>query len=66
MNLELNKIIEIYSCEFNGMLYDIHVDATEQRWLMHVFCEDGRTSEDKQISNEEIDYLENIINNINN
>lgn len=65
MSLILDRVTEVWSYELNGLFYEIHVDATDGRYIMRIFCEDGRTSEDHQISGEEIDHLENVIRNIN-
>lgn len=64
--INLDRIIEIWSYQLNGKFYEIHVDATDERYIMYVYCEDGRRSDEKQISDEEIDHLEELVNNINN
>ena len=42
--MKLERIIEIYGTEFNGEWIEVHVDATEERYVMEVFTQAGTVS----------------------
>ena len=42
--MQLERRIEIYGTEFNGEWIEIHVDATEERYVMEVFTQAGHVS----------------------
>ena len=61
--MELDKLIEVWSTQLNGLWYEVHVDATEQRIITDVFCEvGGRNISDKVIDDlqKEVDKIEII------
>ena len=43
-NLTLETKIEIWNYQYNGIWYELHVDATEQRFLTEVFAERGEVT----------------------
>ena len=45
-NLTLETKIEIWNYQYNGIWYELHVDATEQRFLREVFAESGEVTPD--------------------
>lgn len=57
--MQLDKLIEIWSVQLDQW-YEIHVDATEQRYIMEVFAEDT-----KEIDDETFKKLEELVNQIN-
>jgi len=40
----LDRRIEIYGTEFEGEWIEIHVDATEERYVMEIFTQSGFVS----------------------
>ena len=43
-NLTLETKIEIWNYQYEGIWYEIHVDATEQRFIKEVFAERGEVT----------------------
>lgn len=45
-NLDLYKKIEIWNYQYNGVWYELHVDATEERTVFDVFAEKGKVTDE--------------------
>jgi hypothetical protein len=58
-NLSLETKIEIWNYFYDGIWYEIHVNATEQRFIKEVFAETG------EITPELLAHFEEVIDNIN-
>lgn len=59
--MQLHKLIEILAHQHNGVWYEIHVDATEERYIMEVFAESGEvTDEILEALEEEVSKIDNI------
>ena len=59
--LFLQKLIEVYGIKLNnGIWYEVHVDATEERKIERVFAESG------DVTDEITDQLNLIIKNLDN
>ena len=58
--MELDKLIEIRSTQLNGVWYELHVDATEERFIMDIFAEKG------EVTDEIREALEKAVANIDN
>ncbi len=58
-NLTLEAKIEIWNYQYNGIWYELHVDATEQRFLKEVFAESGDVTSDLMA------HFESVVDNIN-
>jgi hypothetical protein len=58
-NLSLETKIEIWNYRYEGIWYEIHVNATEQRFIKEVFAEAG------EITAELLAHFEEVIDNIN-
>ena len=59
--MHVDKIIEILGHQLNGVWYELHVDATEQREIFQIFAEKGEVT--KEIWDElqkEVDKIDNI------
>jgi len=59
MNLQLDKVTEVWSYQYNGKWYELHVNATEQRYISEIFCEDNSLITDEMIA-----HFENVVSNI--
>jgi len=57
----LSKKIEIWDVQFNGLWFELHVDATEDRRLIDLFCEST-----SGITDEAMNHFEKLISNIDN
>jgi hypothetical protein len=54
----LDRRIEIYGTEFEGEWIEIHVDATEERYVMEVFTQSGHvTTEILNFAKEEVSKI---------
>ncbi len=51
----ISKKIEVLNYKYNGTWYEIHVDATEERFIIDVFAEKGKITE------ELMNHFENVI-----
>ena len=58
-NLTLETKIEIWNYQYNGIWYELHVDATEQRFLTEVFAERG------EVTAELLAHFHEVVDNIN-
>ena len=58
-NLTLETKIEIWNYQYNGIWYELHVDATEQRFLTEVFAERG------EVTAELLAHFQEVVDNIN-
>jgi hypothetical protein len=58
-NLSLETKIEIWNYRYEGIWYEIHVNATEQRFIKEVFAETG------EVTAELLAHFEEVIDNIN-
>jgi hypothetical protein len=58
-NLSLETKIEIWNYRYEGIWYEIHVNATEQRFIKEVFAETGK------VTSELLAHFEEVIDNIN-
>jgi hypothetical protein len=58
-NLSLETKIEIWNYRYEGIWYEIHVNATEQRFIKEVFAETGEVTADL------LAHFEEVIDNIN-
>ena len=58
-NLTLETKIEIWNYQYNGIWYELHVDATEQRFIKEVFAESGEVTSDLMA------HFESVVDNIN-
>ncbi len=58
-NLSLETKIEIWNYRYEGIWYEIHVNATEQRFIKEVFAEAG------EVTSELLAHFEEVIDNIN-
>ena len=58
-NLTLEAKIEIWNYQYEGIWYELHVDATEQRFLKQVFAERGDLTSDLMA------HFESVVDNIN-
>jgi hypothetical protein len=58
-NLSLETKIEIWNYRYDGIWYEIHVNATEQRFIKEVFAETG------EVTAELLAHFEEVIDNIN-
>ena len=58
-NLTLETKIEIWNYQYNGIWYELHVDATEQRFLTEVFAERG------EVTAELLAHFREVVDNIN-
>ncbi len=45
-SVDVFKLIEILSISYNGVFYEVHVDATEERSIFDVFAESGEVTEE--------------------
>ena len=45
-SIDLDKLIEIFSISYNGVYYEVHVDATDERSIFDVFAESGEVTDD--------------------
>ena len=45
-DIQLDKLIEIWSIKFNGTYYEVHVDATEEREIEQIFAEVGDVTDE--------------------
>lgn len=57
--LTLDRRIEIYGVEFNGEWLEIHVDATEERYVIEIFSQSGFVSKDAR------EFVDDIVSKIN-
>jgi hypothetical protein len=53
--LFIYKKLEVFNYRHNGTWYEIHVDATEERFITDVFAEKGKVTE------ELINHFESVI-----
>ncbi len=58
--MHLDKLIEILGHQHNGVWYELHVDATEERFIMDIFAEKG------EVTDEIREALEKAVANIDN
>jgi hypothetical protein len=59
--MHLDKKIEILGHQLNGVWYELHVDATEQRKIFEIFAERGEVTEEIWDElQEEVDKIDNI------
>ena len=58
-NLTLETKIEIWNYQYEGIWYEIHVDATEQRFIKEVFAESGL------VTAELLAHFESVVDGIN-
>lgn len=58
-NLTLETKIEIWNYQYEGIWYELHVDATEQRFIKEVFAESGEVTSDLMA------HFESVVDNIN-
>ena len=58
-NLTLETKIEIWNYQYNGIWYELHVDATEQRFIKEVFAESG------EVTQELLAHFEAVVDGIN-
>lgn len=58
-NLTLEAKIEIWNYQYDGIWYELHVDATEQRFLKQVFAERGDLTSDL------MEHFESVVDGIN-
>ena len=58
-NLWMLAKIEIWNYFYDGIWYEIHVNATEQRFIKEVFAERG------EVTPELLAHFEEVIDNIN-
>ena len=58
-NLSLETKIEIWNYRYDGIWYEIHVNATEQRFIKEVFAETG------EVTAELLAHFEEVVDNIN-
>ena len=58
-NLTLETKIEIWNYQYEGIWYEIHVDATEQRFFKEVFAESG------EVTAELLAHFHEVVDNIN-
>ena len=58
-NLTLETKIEIWNYQYNGIWYELHVDATDQRFITEVFAESG------EVTQELLAHFEAVVDGIN-
>jgi hypothetical protein len=58
--MQVDKLIEIRSTQINDIWYEVHIDATEQRYIMEVYPERGEVTD--EILNQLIDEVDKIDN----
>jgi len=58
-DLSLETKIEIWNYHYEGIWYELHVDATEQRFIKDVFAERG------EITPELFEHFEEVVEGIN-
>lgn len=46
-NISLDKIVEIWGFTLKGKWVEVHLDATEQRFITSIYKEDGGDVSDK-------------------
>ena len=46
VDIQLDKLIEIWSIKFNGIYYEVHVDATRDREIEQTFAEVGEVTDE--------------------
>ena len=46
VDIQLDKLIEIWSIKFNGIYYEVHVDATRDREIEQTFAEKGEVTDE--------------------
>ena len=59
--MTLSKKIEIWDAQYAGLWFELHVDATEERRLIDLFCENV-----SGITDEAYTYFEELISKIDN
>jgi len=59
--MHVDKLIEILGHKLNGVWYELHVDATEERFIMEIFAEKGEvTDEIRKALEEAVAKIDNI------
>lgn len=59
--MTLSKKIEIWDAQYAGLWFELHVDATEERRLIDLFCEST-----SGITDDAYTYFEELISKIDN
>ena len=59
-SINLDKLIEIWSISYNGIWYEVHVNATEEREIYDTFAEYG------EVTPEIYKHLEKVVSEIDN
>jgi hypothetical protein len=60
-SIELFKLVEMHNISYNGVYYEVHVDATDERSIFDVFAESGEvTDEIRTHLDEVVSKIDNI------